>query len=160
MGTFTSKFDSAKQDWTTPDTLFERLDNEFHFTIDLAADDTNYKVDTYYTKQTNALVQDWKGIGWLNPPYGDISAEKLVNWIKKAYNDTNKYNSVVVMLIPARTNTTWWRDYVCNAREVRFIIGRPKFGDAKHGLPQPLALVIFAPHSKDTQFTIFNLKCK
>jgi len=61
------------------------------------------------------------------------------------------------MLIPARTNTVWWHDYCMKAKEIRFIKGRPKFGDAKHGLPQPLAIVIFAKHYGETKFSSFSI---
>ena len=80
---------------------------------------------------------------WLNPPYGQNSAHKLSNWVQKAFHDSEKYGATIVMLIPARTNTKWWHRFCMRAGEIRFIEGRPKFGGAKHGLPQPLAVVVF-----------------
>jgi phage N-6-adenine-methyltransferase len=145
MAFFKTKFESHKQEWATPNDLFLRLNKEFHFTLDLAADATNTKCDRYYDASIDALVQDWKGVCWLNPPYG-AKQYKLSNWIKKAYQETQKPDCTVVMLIPARTNTRWWHDYCMQAAEIRFLNGRPKFGDAKHGLPQPLALIVFKLH--------------
>ena len=146
MATFTNKFKSIKQDWTTPDIFFKRLDNEFHFTIDLAASESNAKVGHYYGSETDALQMPWTGVGWLNPPYG-AKTGKLSDWVKRGYEQTNEHKSTVVMFIPARTNTRWFHSYCMKAQELRFIDGRPKFGDAKHGLPQPLVLVVFGPNN-------------
>lgn len=152
MAGFNKKFDSAKQEWETPQSLFDKLNEEFFFEFDLAADVTNAKCEKFYDESVDALTQEWEGVCWLNPPYGS-KKHKLVDWIKKAYCG----DAVVVMLIPARTNTRWWKDYCMNAKEVRFICGRPKFGDATHGLPQPLALVIFGKHEGETKFSSFQL---
>ena len=139
---FKTKFQSHEQEWETPDELFDRLDQEFHFDIDLAADATNAKCRRYYSEKTNALTQTWQGTGFLNPPYG-ARKHRLSDWVRKAYLETRKAGCTVVMLIPARTNTRWWHDYCMKAAEIRLLNGRPKFGDAQHGLPQPLAIVVF-----------------
>lgn len=139
---FKTKFQSHKQEWETPGDLFDRLDQEFHFDIDLAADSTNAKCRRYFSVKDDALAQIWQGTGWCNPPYGGRE-HRLSNWVRKAFLETRKPGCTVVMLIPARTNTRWWHDYCMKAAEIRFINGRPKFGDAPHGLPQPLALIVF-----------------
>jgi hypothetical protein len=72
----------------------------------------------------------------MNPPYNNVG-----KWIKKAYEESLQ-GAIVVCLVQSRTNTNWWHDY-CMEGEVRFIKGRPKFKGCKHGLPQPLAIVIF-----------------
>ncbi len=138
MGSFTGKFDSAKQDWITPDDLFNRLDERFNFEWDLAADEINAKCKKFYTKEQDGLSQEWQGVCWLNPPYGS-GTHKLSAWVKKA----SESDATVVMLIPARTNTKWWHKYCLTASSVIFLEGRPKFGGAKHGLPQPLAIIVF-----------------
>lgn len=156
MAGFKNKFDSIKQDWNTPKSLFEKLNTEFRFDWDISASTDNALCKQYYTKETDGLKQNWTGLCWCNPPYGDKSS-KMVDWIKKAYNDTQiDPNLTVVMLIPARTNTRWFHQYCMKAAEVRFICGRPKFGNSTHGLPQPLVLVIFKK-SSDTKFTSFYL---
>jgi phage N-6-adenine-methyltransferase len=147
MALFTRKFESAKQDWTTPQAMFDRLHSEFKFTVDLAADNLNTKCLKFYSSDNSALSVPWVGTGWLNPPYGD-KAGKLSEWVKKAYAETRKEGCCVVMLIPARTNTRWFHDYCMKAEELRFFKGRPKFGEAKHGLPQPLVLVVFRAAGK------------
>ncbi len=78
----------------------------------------------------------------MNPPYKDMK-----KWVIKAYEESTKNGCVVVCLIPARTNTKWWHEY-CMKGEIRFIEGRPKFEGCIHGLPQPLALVIFGSKYK------------
>lgn len=151
MADFARRFASTKQDWVTPDSLFRRLDARFHFTIDLAADSSNAKCARFFDRQADALRQDWSGhTGWLNPPYGDTKGNRLADWVRKAYDETrlaglhNKAPCTAVLLIPARTNTNWFHDYCMNAQELMLVCGRPRFVGADHGLPQPLALVVFA----------------
>ena len=143
MGNFDGKFNSAKQEWETPRDLFDKLNIEFNFTIDLAANEDNTRVSTFFSKEDDSMIQEWKGVGWLNPPYGATGKYKLSNWVKKAYEETNKNKSIVVIIMPARTNTNWWHDYCMKSKEIKFIKGRPKFGGAKYGLPQPLSIVVF-----------------
>lgn len=152
MAGFTGKFTSTRQDWNTPKSLFEPLNAEFKFTVDLAASTENALAPKFYTKELDGLKQPWEGVCWLNPPFGDKSS-KMVDWIKRAYMQSQRNPDLtVVMLIPARTNTRWFHQYCMKAAEVRFICGRPKFGGATHGLPQPLVLIVFKKSSQ-TKFT-------
>jgi len=140
MGNFDKNvFSSRSQDYSTPQYLFDLLDEEFHFTLDVCADETNHKCDRYFSEEDNGLEQEWIGTCWMNPPYNNKK-----NWIIKAYKEYLKHGSTIVCLIPARTNTVWWNKY-CMMGEIRFICGRPIFEGMKHGLPQPLAIVIFSP---------------
>jgi phage N-6-adenine-methyltransferase len=136
MAEFATKFGSKKQDWETPDEIYCPLDKEFGFTLDVCADSYNHKCNSYFDEKVNGLLQDWEGVCWMNPPFGEQG-----KWVKKAYEESS-FGVTVVCLLPARTNTNWWHDY-CMKGEIRFIRGRPKFKGAKHGLPQPLAIVIF-----------------
>lgn len=139
-----NRFASKNQVYETPEKLFNVLNNEFGFTLDVCATDENRKVDNFIGEDIDSLTQDWNGICWMNPPYKDMK-----KWIIKAYKETiRNENTVVVCLIPARTNTTWWHDY-CMKGEIRFIKGRPKFKGCIHGLPQPLAIVIFGKEYKN-----------
>jgi phage N-6-adenine-methyltransferase len=105
MAFFKNKFDSIKQDWNTPKTLFEKLNQEFHFEWDLAASKDNSLCSKFYTKEQDGLKQEWSGVCWLNPPYGDKTS-KMVDWIKKAYISSQENpNLTIVMLIPNRSNT-------------------------------------------------------
>ena len=138
MAQFKTKFESKRQDWETPNDLFLPLENEFQFTIDVCATKENAKCLEYITEQMDALSLPWHGTCWMNPPFSTIG-----KWIKKAYEESLR-GATVVCLVPSRTNTAWWHEYVMKG-EIRFLRGRPKFKGAKHGFPQPLAVVIFKP---------------
>ena len=132
-----NRFASKNQEYETPLQLFNVLDEEFHFTLDVCADSENKKVDNFFSVEDNSLEQIWTGSCWMNPPYKDMK-----KWVIKAYEESRKDNCTVVCLIPARTNTKWWHEY-CMKGEIRFIEGRPKFKGCIHGLPQPLAIIVF-----------------
>lgn len=78
----TSGMTSSNTDqWSTPADLFRKLDDEFHFTLDVCADASNYKVQKYFDKETDGLKQDWtKEVSWMNPPYG----RTIPKWVRKA----------------------------------------------------------------------------
>ena len=122
--------------WSTPQDVFDALDAEFGFTIDVCALPDNAKCKHYFTPDDDALTQKWEGTCWMNPPYRGIE-----RWMRKAY-ESSLDGATVVCLVPSRTDTRWWHDYAMQG-EVRFIKGRLKFGGAKHGAPFPSAIVIF-----------------
>ena len=130
-------FSSIKQDYSTPQKFFDGLNDEFHFDLDVCADEVNCKVSKFYSEKDNALVREWIGTCWMNPPFNNKK-----KWVIKAYNEYIKHGSIIVCLLPARTNTEWWHNY-CMKGEIRFIRGRLQFEGMKYGLPQPLAVVIF-----------------
>lgn len=145
MAALRGKFESTKQDWETPAELFKGLDDEFHFTLDAAASAKNTKVPrAYFSKSRDGLRQDWgQHLVWINPPYGD-RGRPISAWVRKAY-EASLSGATVVLLIPARTNTNWFHSFCLAKAEVRFLRGRPKFSGTKHGLPQPLCLIVFRP---------------
>lgn len=129
---------STTDEWATPQDLFDRLNACFRFTLDPCATDENHKAPKYYTREQDGLKQDWGGeVIWCNPPYGRTIGE----WIKRCA----EHQGIAVMLIPARTDTRWWHQYIdCNPNaSVHFIKGRLKFGGAKNPAPFPSAIVIF-----------------
>ena len=132
-------YTSNSEEWGTPQELFNRLNKEFNFTIDICASKENTKCPKYYTKEEDALKQEWGGVIWMNPPYG----RQIGNWVKKAKEIARQGKAPVVCLLPARTDTAWWHDYAMKADEIRFIKGRLKFGDGKGSAPFPSAIVIF-----------------
>lgn len=97
---------SSKTDlWSTPQDFYDKLHAEFNFTLDPCATDENHKTDKYYTKEQDGLLQDWsKDVVFMNPPYG----RAIGQWMKKA----KESNTTVVCLVPSRTDTRWWHDYV------------------------------------------------
>lgn len=145
MASFTGKFDSVRQDWETPIELFNTVNEEFNFTLDAAASEHNTKCNEYFTESDDSIKQSWGNhTVWLNPPYG--KGYSLKQWVDKSF-DASKKGATVVMLIPARTNTNWFHEVCLKYGEVRFVKGRPKFGGADHGLPQPLCFIVFRSRS-------------
>lgn len=128
-----------RDDWETPQKLFDDLNKEFSFTLDVAANDVNHKCPKYYTKETDGLLQDWRGCVFCNPPYGS----QIKQWVKKAYEQNKSYGTTVVMLLPARTDTKWFHDYIYKKAEVRFLQGRLRFVGAQNNAPFPSMIVVF-----------------
>lgn len=131
-------FSSQTGEWETPQELFDKLDDEFWFDIDVCATKENTKCGFYFTKQLDGLSQPWVGTCWMNPPYG----REIGKWVKKAYESAMNNGATVVCLLPARTDTSWWHDFVMRG-EIRFLRGRLKFGGCKNSAPFPSAIVIF-----------------
>lgn len=139
MGVNKVLFSSNSDEWETPQDLFEELDKEFGFDVDVCASENNHKCKRYYDKNSNGLEQNWGGeVVWCNPPYSEIS-----EWVKKAYYEGCKDNTIIVMLIPSRTDTRYFHDYIYQRSEIRFVKGRLKFSESKTSAPFPSMLVIF-----------------
>lgn len=148
MGLFTSTTD----EWPTPQDLFDTLDSEFGFTLDPCASVENAKCPRFFTKDDDGLCQDWPGVVFMNPPYG----RQIGEWVAKAWRESLA-GSTVVCLIPARTDTRYWHDYVMHAAEIRFIRQRLHFDSQRHrdrresgeatahNAPFPSVVVIFHP---------------
>ncbi len=138
---------TGKDDWETPPEFFDELNNEFHFTIDPCANEKNHKCERYYTVADNGLLQDWAGeVVFCNPPYSPKTKTNPGQgaWIKKCYEEAQKPNTTVVALIPARTDTKAFHQYIYHkAKEIRFLKGRLKFVGAKSTAPFPSMVVIF-----------------
>lgn len=128
-------FSSKTDMWATPQAFFDELDREFHFTLDACAIKENAKCDRFFSPEDDGISQEWIGTVWCNPPYG----RAIGNWVKKAAES----KATVVMLLPARTDTRWFHDYIYQKAEVRFIKGRIKFGESKNAAPFPSMVVIF-----------------
>lgn len=145
-------FSSKIELWETPHDLFDKLDSEFHFDIDVCALPDNAKCDRFYTPDQDGLSQPWLGVCWCNPPYG----RQISQWVRRAFFASIS-GSTVVMLLPARTDTKWFHDYIyerCNV-QIRFLRGRLKFmaGGVQTGrAPFPSMIVVFRPpHDKDME---------
>jgi phage N-6-adenine-methyltransferase len=131
-------FSSKSNEWSTPQDFYDQLNQEFSFTLDPCATDENAKCAKYYTQKDDGLSQSWDNeIVFCNPPYG----REIKHWVKKA---SEAKGGIVVLLIPARTDTSYFHDYVYGKAEIRFIRGRLKFGDSKQSAPFPSMLVIFS----------------
>lgn len=148
VGTIWNKglMSSIRQDWATPRQLFEMLDREFHFTLDVCADPSNAKCEEWFS---DGLTHPWvplkDGAVWCNPPYG----RGIGNWIERAFRETigRKYGTCV-LLLPARTDTQWFHEY-CLKGEIRFLRGRLNFDDTRRArAPFPSMIVIFRGRSQ------------
>jgi site-specific DNA-methyltransferase (adenine-specific) len=146
-------FSSATDNWETPQALFDELNREFDFEVDLCATPENTKCPSFITPEINSLSAPWgpffnrRNVLWCNPPYG----REIGSWIRKAAETVQEKHSqtggscTIVMLLPARTDTRWFHDYIYGKEgvEVRFLKGRLKFGRSENSAPFPSMIVIF-----------------
>lgn len=130
-------YSSASDDWETPQWLFDRLDAEFSFELDVCASSKNAKCKRFFTKEENGLEQRWTGTCWLNPPYG----KEIGQWLDKAVQSARD-GATVVCLVPARTDTSWWWRTATKG-EVRLLRGRLKFNDSGTA-PFASAVLVFS----------------
>lgn len=119
-------FSSLTDHWSTPESVYQKLYQEFHF------DD-----DPCPLNGAGGLCREWGWSTFCNPPYSEIST-----WVQKAYNEA-KTGKTIVLLVPSRTDTKWWHEYIMKAKEIRFIKGRLKFGGSKNSAPFPSAVIVF-----------------
>jgi len=147
-------FSSKTGMWATPQEFFNKLDWRFGpFDLDPCASEDNAKCSKFFTETDNGLSQSWEGFtSFVNPPYG----RGIDKWIKKAYEESRKENTKVVMLIPARTDTKYWHNYVMKADEIHFVRGRLKFGDSENSAPFPSAVVVFDGSNQRQIFGAMN----
>ena len=118
-----TRSENSKEYWETPKYFFELLDKLFHFTLDPCADSKNRKCKRFYSKEVNGLVQDWRGeTVFVNPPYSDKK-----NWLRKAYIEGLKESTKVVVLIPAITETKFFRNFCWKAKKIMLVQGRIEF---------------------------------
>lgn len=151
-------FSSTTDEWSTPQWLFDELNAEFKFDLDVCATPENAKCAKYYTKDLASPISDipggcgqiWKADGssvWCNPPYG----REIWRWVYMCSQFPHEHElmlerrGVAVMLLPARTDTKWFHQWIYKNEdaEIRFLKGRLKFGGAKNSAPFPSCIVIF-----------------
>ena len=133
-------FTSGTQEWTTPKDLFRELDAEFHFDLDPCSTHENAVCEDHYTIEDDGLKQNWGGRRvFCNPPYG----RKISKWVRKCHDESLKPGTLVVMLVPARTDTAWFHNYIYNRSEIRFLKGRLRFNDGDRDAPFPSMVVVF-----------------
>lgn len=132
-------YSSKSDEWSTPPHIFCELDSEFKFTLDPCATKDNAKCNLFYSEEDNGLNKSWKGERvFCNPPYSQID-----KWVEKSYRETRNDNTIVVLLIPSRTDTRYFHNYIYQRAEIRFVKGRLKFGELKQSAPFPSMVVIF-----------------
>jgi len=147
-------FSSKTGEWATPPEFFDKLNWRFGpFDLDPCATIHNTKCANFYTETEDGLSKDWTGhTVFVNPPYG----KGIDKWIKKGYEESRKGETRVVMLIPSRTDTKYWHNYVMKASEVYFLKGRLKFGDSVNSAPFPSAIIVFDSTNTQQIFGTMN----
>jgi len=147
-------FSSKTSEWSTPQNFFDKLNWRFGiFTLDPCASPVNAKCANFFTEAEDGLAKSWEGFNsFINPPYG----RGIEKWIKKAYQESRQEDTSVTMLIPARTDTKYWQEYVMKADEVYFVKGRLKFGDSQNSAPFPSAVVVFDGTNRQQIFGTIN----
>jgi site-specific DNA-methyltransferase (adenine-specific) len=125
-------FMSITNEWSTPPEVYAGLDEEFGFNYDPCP-----LSDLDESLVSDGLLNEWGTVSFCNPPYS-----KIKEWVRKGYLEWKK-GKTVVFLIPSRTDTGWWHDYVMEANEIRFIRGRLRFGGSQNSAPFPSCVVVF-----------------
>ena len=140
---------SKKMDWCTPQDFFDKLNEEFAFVLDAAATDKTAKCPHYFTPETDGLKSSWNVAGggtvFCNPPYG----REIGRWVQKAHEEAQA-GTRIVLLIPARTDTSYFHDYIYGKAEIRFIRGRLRFTDdeGRGGDPAPFPSMLVIYNNK------------
>lgn len=120
---------SLRDDWETPQALFDALDERFHFTLDPCSTHENAKCAKHYTVDDDGLSKSWEDeTVFCNPPYG----RNIGKWVEKCARESER--AKIVLLIPARTDTAYFHDYIYGKAEIAFIRGRLRF--ERQGIPQ------------------------
>lgn len=142
---------SNNQEWETPHAFFEAMHKSYDFTLDACATKQNAKVPHFFSPENDGLSKSWAGHRvWLNPPYAPKRKTRpgQIDWVQKAYDETKEGDcELVVCLLPARTDTKLFHDYVMKSSLVAFVKGRLQFVGAPHGAVFPSMVVVFERHS-------------
>lgn len=130
-------FSRKSDEWETPGWLFDRLDQNYKFEFDAAAQKHNALCAEW---SNDSLTLDWtiyENI-WLNPPYS-----RVAEFVEKAYLTAEEAGSLVVCLVPARTDTRWWHEFALRSDAIWFVRGRLRFSESKNSAPFPSVVVRF-----------------
>ena len=134
-------FSSLTEEWPTPPAFFAKLNRRYNFTLDPCATTENATCPLFFTKADDGLKQDWGAHRvFVNPPYG----RAIGAWARKCF-EASQSGALVVLLVPARTDTRWFHDWVQGKAEIQFIRGRVRFGNAEAGAPFPSMLAVYSP---------------
>lgn len=132
-------FSSNSEEWGTPQALFDELNQKYKFTLDPCATSENAKCKKFFTKENDGLKQSWKNERvFCNPPYG----KAIKFWIKKADFEIKNGAKLIVLLIPARTDTKFFHEFIYKKHEIIFLKGRLHFNESKNSAPFPSMIVI------------------
>ena len=133
-------FQPPRNDWRTPDAIFDTLNTEYHFTLDAAASAENTKCPAFFdgkTPETDALLMPWGNDGsdgrrvwsfraYVNPPYQPKGA--VETWLKRGLEQAAQ-GVFSVFLVPMATSVAWFNDLVVPYAEWHSFRGRIAFDD-------------------------------
>jgi len=148
-------FTSTTDQWTTPQNLFDSIQEEYGlFDLDAAADEYNSKAPNFISKENDSLKTPWLHDNvWLNPPYG----RTLLHWAEKCIQEIKHGQPhQIVILIPARTDTRWFNLLASQSSEIHFFKGRIKFGHGLSSAPFPSALIVLKSVDKSPIIVSFG----
>jgi phage N-6-adenine-methyltransferase len=172
-------FSSEETRYGTPKDFFKNIDDIFQFDLDVCAEYWNAKVDNFITPEMDGFVTPWTVSGgparaWMNPPYGktekacpvpntkckkkkcrtrgyhiDKDLPGIGDWVHRAAHQSMENGSLVVMLVPARTDTDWFQTIFYRAKLICFVRNRLKFDpppgvDRKDTAAFPSVVAVFS----------------
>lgn len=161
----------------TPQWLFDELNAIFHFNVDVCATAENAKCPVYYDAVIDGLKQDWGGkTAYMNPPfsvarlsmdgtpimnkYGKPKRKRVIDkWVKKAFEEAKKPNTIVVCLLPSRTDTEMFRKHMIYGYLI-FLNGRLKFEGSKQGAPFPSLITVFGEMTEEQRDALYKFASK
>lgn len=137
---------SDHPDWATPPELFELYRDRFDLNFDVCATEDNAKCERFWSPEDDALLRPWDGRCWMNPPYG----RGIIQWVHRAAEQikSNPTCEIVVALLPSRTCTEWFHDWVLPCADIEFIRGRITFVGAPGPAPFPSLIAVYGRKGK------------
>jgi len=138
-----SIYSHEKDDWETPQELFDCLSREFSFNLDIGATNKNSKCDLFIEDIEDCeFIPEFDGFAFCNPPYS--SQRKFIEFSIK-----NKIPTVFLLLAITDTKMFHYLIYKKEYFEIRFLKGRLKFSESKNSAPFPSMIVIYNPITYD-----------
>lgn len=143
---------SDRMDWATPQDFFDMLNKTYNFTLDVCASKENAKCAKYFDEVTNGLAQSWAGERcWMNPPYG----REIAKWVKKA-REEGEHGTLVVGLLPVRTDTRYFSEHIAKHADLLFVKGRLRFDGGKSSAPFPSMLAVWGENGAGELYTMIG----
>ena len=142
---------SKSVEWGTPQEFFDQYNKIYNFDLDVCATPELAKCKKFFSPKDDGLSKDWKGKCWMNPPYG----REIKKWVKKANEEIINGNAeIIVALLPSRTGSGWFQDYVLFTDQkvrvqIEFIRGRLKFKGAENSAPFDSVIVIYKQEAQN-----------
>lgn len=150
-------FSSQKIEYGTPQPFFDGVVKCYgSFDRDVCASHENYKVKPYWTIEEDALKQEWNGFLWMNPPY---AKNEIINWVQKAFESTYNNGANIIALLPMRSDTKWFQNYVLKPQYISQIViikGRLSFEGGKTTSAFPSVVVHYDYNHKRKNIQFFT----